>query len=436
MRIGILIYGLDRPFSGIGRYTIELTRALDLIATAPLVALGAPGAKAARTTTGRCAEAAGTSRPDIVLLTAGRTPQLARVLSPKVPLLGCRLLPGLMTLGNVLIPLLTRRLGLDVIHDLTGVTPLLGVGGSTRTVVALHDVFAWSCPGHSTWLDTLIYRYWLPYVLPRVDAVITLSQTSKADIAHYLKIAPGKIHIAYPGVDAHFRPLPIAQVTRVRRRYGLPRDYILFVGSVEKRKNLVGLLHAYACLSDMGNVRGRTTPLPLVVVGARRRMYTQMPGAHEIEATLQSLALEQDVIFTGYVPDADLPALYNGATLFVFPSLYEGFGLPPLEAMACGTPVVCSNAASLPEVVGDLDVGAPAALMVDPHDIGGLAAAMQRVSGDDDLQCELRRRGLARAQRFTWAQTAEQVVSVYQKLSEFPAVAGMPATAIKQVVRR
>jgi glycosyltransferase involved in cell wall biosynthesis len=147
-----------------------------------------------------------------------------------------------------------------------------------------------------------------------------------------------------------------------------------------------------------------------------------MPGALEIEETLHNLELEQAVIFTGYVPDVDLPALYNGATLFVFPSLYEGFGLPPLEAMACGTPVVCSNAASLPEVVGGFDAsasiasGTSAAVTVDPHDVVGWANAIQRILVDDDLQHVLRRRGLARARRFTWARAAGQVLGVYQQL--------------------
>ncbi len=420
MRIGMLIYGLDRPFSGIGRYTIALTRALDAVASASRIT----GQRM------RQPEAAAMPRPDVVLLTAGRAPQLADLSGPSVSLPGCRFLPGLMTLGNVLIPLQVRRLGLDVVHDLTGVTPLLGVGDSTRTVVTVHDVFAWSCPGHSTWLDALIYRYWLPHVLPRVDAVITVSQASKADIVRYLKLSPAKIHVAYPGVDAAFRPLPKAQVACVRRRYGLPDRYILFVGSVEKRKNLIGLLRAYARLSDMGQAS-----MPLIIVGARRRAYIQMPGAREIEATLQNLGLERDVVFTGYVPDADLPALYNGATLFVFPSLYEGFGLPPLEAMACGTPVVCSNVASLPEVVGDLrSAGAPAALTVDPHDIEGLADAMRRVIVDNDLQDELRRRGLARAQRFTWTQTARQVVGVYQQLAGAPDTSVAPVGPVQRVV--
>jgi glycosyltransferase involved in cell wall biosynthesis len=335
-----------------------------------------------------------------------------------------------MTMGNVLIPLQAHRLGLDVVHDLTGVTPfLLTASAAVRTVVTVYDVFAWSCPGHSTWLDTLIYRYWLPRVLPRVDAVITVSQASKADIVRYLNIAPAKIYVAYPGVDARFHPLSEAEVARVRRRYGLPERYILFVGSVEKRKNLVGLLHAYARL-----LSGGAAAMPLVIVGARRRAYTQMPGAQEIEATLQSLVLEHKVIFTGFVPDADLPALYNGAVLFVFPSLYEGFGFPPLEAMACGTPVVCSNTASLPEVVGALGASASAALMVEPYDVEGLADAIRRVIKDKALRQALRERGLARAQRFTWAQTARQVLAVYQGLSVASATSDTPAATVQQRV--
>jgi glycosyltransferase involved in cell wall biosynthesis len=187
-------------------------------------------------------------------------------------------------------------------------------------------------------------------------------------------------------------------VAAVRSRYRLPEGYVLFVGSVERRKNLRGLLQAYARLLETD------VACPLVIVGTRRR------GAGEIGRTLQELHLEESVIFTGYVPDADLPAIYTGADLFVFPSLYEGFGLPPLEAMACGTPVVCSNAASLPEVVGD------AAIMVDPYDVEGLAEAMLRVLTDADLREHLRRKGLERARQFTWERTARETVAVYREV--------------------
>jgi glycosyltransferase involved in cell wall biosynthesis len=371
MRIGIVTYALDRPLSGISRYTLELARAL-VVASSGL---------------------------DLVLLTAGAAgPLAAQNRFQRVPLPGCRLWPCLVTLGNVMIPLRARLLELDLVHDPTGATPLFFRPGRARTVVTIHDVFPWSCPGTSTLLDTLIHRYWLPRVLPRVDAVITDSQASKVDIVRFLGIPAARIRVIYPGVNTAHGPTSQSQIAVIRSSHGLPGSYILFVGSIEKRKNLHGLLHAYARLRKMGETH------PLVVVGMRRWRYT------ETTETLRELDLEQHVIFTGYMPDADLPALYSGADLFVFPSLYEGFGLPPLEAMACGTPVVCSNAASLPEVVGN------AAITVDPHDAEGLAEAMHLVLTDVDLHEELREKGLERARQFTWERTARETVAVYREV--------------------
>jgi len=371
MRLGLLVYSLDRPLTGIGRYILGLARALTI----------------------------SDGSPETVLLQAGGLGPLASEtrLRPRV-LPGCRLLPGLMTLGNVTIPRAAKQLGLDVVHDPIGVMPFLFGAGGARTVVTIHDVFAWSCPGTSTLLDTLIYRHWLPRLLPRVDAVITDSEASKADIVRFLGVSPAGICVIYPGVSQALRAGPKSAAGTVGSKYGLPECYILFVGSVEKRKNLRGLLRAYALLRQRGEQS------PLVVVGARRWKYSQ------ILKTLKELDLGKDVIFTGYVPDADLPAVYSGADLFVFPSFYEGFGLPPLEAMACGTPVVCSNAASLPEVVGD------AAVMVDPYDVEGLAEAMRRVLACAGLRAELRAKGLERARQFTWERAARETIDVYRKV--------------------
>jgi glycosyltransferase involved in cell wall biosynthesis len=372
MRVGLLTYALDRPLSGISRYTLELARALALVSNGP----------------------------EVVLLTAGGAGPLAAQNHFRRALLrGCRRWPAFVTLGSVWMPLLAQNEQLDVVHDPTGATPFFFGAGKARTVVTIHDVFAWSCPGNSTLLDTLIYHHWLPRVVPRVDAVITVSQASKADIVRYLKVVPSKVRVVYRWVHAALRPSPRDEIARAKAQYRLPDAYILFLGSIEKRKNVHGLLRAYAHLRQMGE------PRPLVVVGVRRRN-------SKVARTMRDLDLEQHVILTGYVPDADLPALYSGADLFVFPSLYEGFGLPPLEAMACGTPVVCSNAGSLPEVVGD------AAIMVDPYDVEGLAEAMQRVLTDADLREELRAKGLARARHFTWEQAARETIAVYQKVLE------------------
>jgi glycosyltransferase involved in cell wall biosynthesis len=371
MRVGLLTYALDRPLSGLSRYTLELARALALVSNGP----------------------------EVVLLTAGVGGALAAQNHfRRAPLPGCRRWPALWTLGNLWIPMLARNERLDVIHDPSGATPFCFGADGARTITTIHDVFAWSCPGNSTLLDTLLYRHWLPRVVPRVDAVITVSQASKADIVRYLKVVPSKVRVVYRWVHAALRPSHTDEIARAKAQYRLPDAYILFLGSVEKRKNVQGLLHAYAQLRQMGEA------LPLVVVGVRRW------NSAGLARTLRELDLEQHVLFSGYVPDADLPALYSGADLFVFPSLYEGFGLPPLEAMACGTPVVCSNAASLPEVVGD------AAITVDPCDVEGLAEAMHRVLTDVELQEQLREKGLEQARQFTWERTARETVAVYREV--------------------
>jgi glycosyltransferase involved in cell wall biosynthesis len=374
MRIGLILYGLDRPLSGISRYSLELVLALDRLAP----------------------------RHDVILLSAGEPgPLVGQVRFRQEPLAGCRLLPALVTLGSLSIPRRARQLGLDLVHDLTGVSPFgLGAGGS-KMVATVHDVFAWSFPGTSTLADTFIYRYWLPRIISRVDAVITDSQVSRSDIEKYLMPGRHNISIIPLGVNPVYRQLPREQTLSIVRKHVLTSAYILFVGSVEKRKNLGRLLRAYAQLAERGEQRS------LVVVGASRGRLANASGLRRI---LNDHDLEHKVIFTGYVPEADLPALYNGADLFVFPSLYEGFGLPPLEAMACGTPVVTSNASSLPEVVGD------AAITVDPYDVDALTSAMRRVLADPCLRDELRQKGLARASEFTWERTARQTLAVYRQV--------------------
>jgi glycosyltransferase involved in cell wall biosynthesis len=199
-------------------------------------------------------------------------------------------------------------------------------------------------------------------------------------------------------------------------RYGIRRPYILYVGGINARKNIVRLFAAYERLN-------RRQPQVTLVVAGRRQWQT---GA--IDAAFRELDLADRVHFTGYVDDADLPALYSAAELFVFPSLYEGFGLPPLEAMACGTPVVTSNISSLPEVVGD------GALTVDPYDVDGLTTAIERVLTDQVLRVELRRRGVARAAGFTWQRTAQAVYAAYDQTLRLDAAstrAGRRATTGK-----
>jgi len=371
MRVGLLVYGLDRPLSGISRYTVELARAMVRLEDGP----------------------------DLTLLAAGGCGPLAHTGFRSQSLKGCRRLPGLVSLGNLLLPRAANRLDLDLVHDPTGVAPFaLGANGA-KIVATVCDVLPLSYPGTSTLLDTLIYRYWLPRVLPGADRVITISEHSRRDIGRYLGIPSSVLRPVPLGVAPRFQPVSPEQVaSHLVRRFGLRPPYVLYVGAITIRKNVVRALRAFA------SIRQFLPELRFVLAGAR--VWRKTP----LEPVIQELGLADRVYCTGPFPDADLPALYAGADLFVFPSLYEGFGLPPLEAMACGTPVVCSNAASLPEVVGD------AALTVDPYDVDALADAMCRVLVDGQLREDLRARGLARARRFSWEKTARETVAVYREV--------------------
>jgi glycosyltransferase involved in cell wall biosynthesis len=213
-----------------------------------------------------------------------------------------------------------------------------------------------------------------------------------------LGIPAEKIVVTHNAADAHFAPPAPAALDAFRRRMGLPERFILFVGTLEPRKNLPTLLDAYARIA-------RSTDAPLIIGGGKGWLYD------EIFAKAESLDLGDRVRFAGYIDGNDLPLWYAAATVFTLPSLYEGFGMPLLEAMACGTPVVTTTSSSLPEVVGD------AGLTVPPTDADALGGALLRLLDDAELRAELREQGLRRARRFSWRATAERTLAAYQDAS-------------------
>lgn len=244
-------------------------------------------------------------------------------------------------------------------------------------------------------------RRYLERVVPRsarrATHIIAVSQATRRDLIDLLDIPPERIQTVAEGVSHEFRPLETAYVQPVLRRLGLSQPYVLAVGTLEPRKNYVRLLEAYASLRQRG-VEAR-----LVIAGGKGWLY------EPIFRRLRELRLEDQVTFVR-PPDRDLVALYNGAQALVYPSLYEGFGIPPLEAMACGIPVACSTSASLPEVVGD------AACTFDPADAGDMAGVLERVLHDDRLRADLRSRGLQRAKGFTWDRAAAETQRVYREV--------------------
>ncbi len=307
------------------------------------------------------------------------------------------------------VPLAVERLigPQDLFHATDFVLP--PTSSRTRTLLTVHDLSFVRDPESAT--PTL--RRYLNAVVPRsvgrANHVLADSQATKDDLIDLYGITDERVSVLYCGVDARFTPSKQrGEGERIRRRYKLGHQpYILSLGTLQPRKNYGRLISAFALVADVSRrIDGRPTTHNLVIVGKQGWLHDS------IRADAARLGLRTRVIFPGFVQDEDLPALYRNADLFAFPSLYEGFGLPPLEAMACGTPVVTSNVSSLPEVVGD------AGLTVDPTDIYALANAMSRVLQDTRLRQEMVEKGLARTAQFTWLRAARQLQQIYQSVGQ------------------
>ena len=287
--------------------------------------------------------------------------------------------------------------GIDLFHATEHLLPVLR---GARSVFTLHDAAYVHFPQYHLPRNRLFLRLMMPRFLARAQAVITVSEFTRQDAVRLYHVPSDRLHVIPEGVDAAFHPIAEADtLAQVRQRYRLPERFIMYVGTIEPRKNLITLIEAYAALRHRAPA---AAPPGLVIAGGKGWLY------EEFFDRLRALGLEEAVTLTGYVPDSDLPGLVNCASVFAFPSLFEGFGLPVLEAMACGVPVVCSTAASLPEVSGE------AALLVPPQDVAAWAEALARVLGDSQLAAKLRAQGLARAATFTWEAAARQTMQVYE----------------------
>ena len=289
----------------------------------------------------------------------------------------------------------------DLFHATDNLLPRLA---RVKSVFTLYDLafrfYPETISAPNRWFLTIM----MGRFLRSADMVIAISENTRQGAVRLYGISESKIQVVRGGVSARFHPADPEAIDDVKRRYDLPKSHILFVGTIEPRKNLISLLEAFAALREQSNDRDSAAGgSKLVIVGKKGW------GYNDFFRRLRELGLEGEVLFPGFVPDKDLPAVYSAADLFVFPSLYEGFGLPVLEAMACGTPVVCSNTSSLPEVAGD------AALLVDPYDVRGLKDALARLLADPSLRGGLVDRGLRRVTQFTWQKTAEQTLAVYRQ---------------------
>jgi glycosyltransferase involved in cell wall biosynthesis len=373
VRIGVFTYGIEgEHMTGIARYAVELTRALRRLDPTVEITLLNP-------------------YPD------SDHPWYREF--PTYPLPSLRRLPFAATLGNWQLHRSALELELDVLHDPCGIAPFVLPRALVRyaRVTTVHDAVPAVYPETQPWLTRATFATLVRLAGRTADAILTVSRASADDLVRHYRLPAAKVHITPNG----FAPLPALAPDAVGAaldRLDVEPPYLLYVGALHPRKNLPRVLEAFA------RVRDEAPDKRLVVVGP--------PSWGASDVLRQVLARVGDgVTFTGFVSDTDLQALYQGTHALVFPSLYEGFGLPPLEAMGHGTPVITSNVSSLPEVVGD------AALLVDPLSVDAIAGAMRRILGDAELRADLSRRGEERSRAFSWEATARGTLQVYRAVA-------------------
>jgi glycosyltransferase involved in cell wall biosynthesis len=300
-------------------------------------------------------------------------------------------------------PNAARNAGVDLYHVPYFAPPLFP---HTPTIATIHDVIPMRLPAYQLGGKVKAYMKLVSYAAHRATMVITVSQHAKQDMIDALKIPPERIRVIYEAAGDEYHPITDPEIlAEARARYGISERYIFYLGGLDQRKNVPQLIHAFAHLyAQIGD-----SHLQLVISGNPDKQRGPLfPDPRPIAA---DLGMSEQIIFR-FIEDEDKPAIYSGASLFVFPSLYEGFGLPPLEAMGCGAPVVCSNRTSLPEVVGD------AAISIDPEDTQALTEAMHQILTNSTLQADLRARSLRQAAQFSWSKTAQETLAVYQEVSK------------------
>ncbi|MBN1641999.1 MAG: glycosyltransferase family 4 protein [Anaerolineae bacterium] len=292
-----------------------------------------------------------------------------------------------------MVPRLLRQARVELYHSAYYLMPY---APGVPTVLTMYDLIPLVLPEYASARARLLFRWTAALGMRASARVIAISEATQRDLLRLFRIPAHKVTVIPLAADPAFAPQTAQAVARVRERYGLPPRYVLYLGSNKPHKNLVRLVEAWAQLQP----REET----LVVAGAWDPRYPQA------RAHAAALELGDAVRFLGPVPERDLPVLYSGASLFVFPSAYEGFGLPVLEAMACGAPVACSRSSSLPEVAGE------AAAYLDLGRQGSMAETMGAVLDDPERRAQMRERGLARAAMFSWARTAQETLALYREV--------------------
>jgi len=367
MKVAIVSSFMDGRRTGVGNYTFNLVKGLQKIGKGK----------------------------DLILVHFGKTPEEAYKKSKEVVV---KKLPSKLT-EMLSLPSTLHRMSCDVVHfpAFTGSQVRAYSAATVPIVLTVHDLtpilFPEAHPTKSSLLWGKAFRNCVKYV----SRWIAVSENTKNDLISLFDINPETVAVVPEAANEIFKPTNEKEQFQkyIFENYGVEIPFMLYVGTLEPRKNIPSLLKAFSIIRKHGYSH------KLVLVGGKGWKYS------EIFSAINELSLTDQIVIPGYVPDEDLVYFYNLADLFVYPSLYEGFGLPPLEAMSCGTPVITSNKSSLPEVVGD------AALLVDPLDVRALAGAIESVLANKELRAELSERGLKRAKFFSWEKTAEQTWSIY-----------------------
>ncbi len=307
--------------------------------------------------------------------------------------------PQRLLWDQVIFPNRARQKKVDLLHQPCFSAPLLYPG---RVIVTCHDLISIFFPANLPLASRLFYSQWEPFSYRKASKIIAISEHTKKDLMAFLKIPEEKISVIQLAASRDFRPVKSKKtLKKIQKKYRTGPNYILDVGTLEPRKNLSFLVRAYALAVREG------ADVNLVITG-KKGWYFE--GLFKLVAELN---LKNKIIFTGYVEEKNLPALYSGAKAFVFPSLYEGFGLPPLEAMACGAPVISSSTSSMPEVIGQ------AGILISPKDERVWAQNILKILRDKGLARTLSQMGLRQAKKFSWEETARKTIEVYKEVINY-----------------
>jgi len=305
--------------------------------------------------------------------------------------------PSRLLWESFYLPRQAKKLKADLIHTVGFSAPIIR---SCKTIATVHDLIGMIYPQNLGRLSRFYWSWWLPYSFKKVDHIIASSQNTKQDLMRLIRYPESKISVIPLAADPRFKKMDQRQAQLNIQKYIGVKQYLLYVGTLEPRKNLKNLILAYAQLP--AEIRERYA---LVLVGKAGW------GTAALKQLIRERELETRIIFTGYISDEALVYFYNAATLFVYPSLYEGFGLPVLEALSCGAPVIASGVSSIPEITGD------AAVLRDPSDISGWTSEIQNLLVNDTLRQQTAARGLIRAKTFCWSRVADETTRIYEQVA-------------------